>query len=478
VSAGAATSRNRAREARAGILADAAPRPFWLDQPDAPAPRAPLEGPLEADLVVVGGGLTGLWTALQAAEEGRRVVLLEAERIAFAASGRNGGFCAASLTHGVLNGLSRWPREIDALERMGRENLVGMRADVERHGIDCGWEDTGAIDVATAPHQVAWLAGEAEQLRRLGWDAELLDAGAMRAQVDSPTYLGGLWSRDACALVDPARLCWGLARAVEAAGGRVFERSAVTALRRDGAGVRAATAAGAVRARHALLATSAFPPLVRAIRRYVAPVYDYVLVTEPLSQAQRGAIGWRGRQGLSDVANRFHYYRQTADDRILWGGYDAIYRFGGRVTPERDQRPATFELLAEHFFATFPQLEGLRFSHRWGGAIDTSSRFSALWGRALGSRAIYVVGLHRARRRREPLRRAGRPRPARRARDRAHAAGDGAAPAAPVPARAGALGRHPADAPGARARGRAGRPPRPVAARARPAWPRLRLLSG
>ncbi len=374
------------------MIADAAPRPFWLDHPDAPAARPPLGGAVEADLVVVGGGLTGLWTALQAAEEGKRVVLLEGERIAYGASGRNGGFCAASLTHGIANGLARWPGEMDALERMGRENLDGIRATIARHGIECGWEDTGTIDVATAPHQVAWLERETEQLRRFGWDAELLDAEAMRAQIDSPTYLGGVWTRGAASLVDPARLSWGLARAAAAAGTAVFESSPVTALRADGAGVRAVTAGGSVRARHALLATSAFPPLVRAIRRYVVPVYDYVLVTEPLSQAQRDAIGWHGRQGLSDLANQFHYYRQTDDHRILWGGYDAIYDFGGRVAPERDQRPATFELLSEHFFATFPQLAGLGFTHRWGGAIDTCSRFSAMWGRALGGRAAYVVG--------------------------------------------------------------------------------------
>jgi glycine/D-amino acid oxidase-like deaminating enzyme len=220
----------------------------------------------------------------------------------------------------------------------------------------------------------------------------VLDREAVRALVDSPTYLGGVLTRDASALVDPARLCWGLARAAEAAGAVVCEGSAVTGLRRAGAGVLAETAAGAVRARGALLATSAFPPLVRAVRRYVVPVYDYVLVTEPLTRAQLDAIGWRGRQGLADMGNQFHYYRRTADDRILWGGYDAIYGFGGRVTPERDQRPATFELLAEHFSATFPQLDGLRFSHRWGGAIDTCSRFSAFWGRALDGRAVYVAG--------------------------------------------------------------------------------------
>ena len=373
-------------------MRDAAPRAFWLDHPDAPPTRPPLDGSAEADLVVVGGGLTGLWTALQAAEEGKRVVLLEGERIAFGASGRNGGFCAASLTHGIANGLARWPGEMETLERLARANLDGIRATVARNAIECGWQDRGVIDVATEPHQLEWLAQQAAQLRRFGWDAELLDAAALRAQVDSPTYLGGVWSRDSAALVDPARLCWGLARAAEEAGAVVHESSPVIALRPEGAGVRADTAGGSVRSRHALLATSAFPPLVRAIRRYVVPVYDYVLVTEPLSEAQHHAIGWRGRQGISDMANRFHYYRQTDDGRIVWGGYDAIYDFGGRVAPERDQRPETFELLAEHFFATFPQLEGLRFTHRWGGAIDTCSRFSALWGRALGGRAAYVVG--------------------------------------------------------------------------------------
>jgi glycine/D-amino acid oxidase-like deaminating enzyme len=374
------------------VTEDAAPRPFWLDTPDAPPERPPLEAVVEADLVVVGGGLTGLWAALQAAEEGGRVVLVEAERLAFGASGRNGGFCVASLTHGIENGLARWPDELATLERLGRQNLAGIRETVARHRIDCRWEDTGMIHVATAAHQLSGLAEAAELLRRHGWDAELLDADAMRAQVNSPTYLGGMWSHDDCALVDPARMCWGLARAVEAAGGSIHEGTRAAALARDGAGVRVDAPGGRVLARRALLATSAFPPLVRAIRRYVVPVYDYVLVTEPLSEAQREAIGWRGRQGLSDVSNQFHYYRQTADHRILWGGYDAVYDFGGRVAPERDQRPATFALLAEHFFATFPQLEGLRFSHRWGGAIDTCSRFSAMWGQALGGRAVYVVG--------------------------------------------------------------------------------------
>jgi glycine/D-amino acid oxidase-like deaminating enzyme len=141
-----------------------------------------------------------------------------------------------------------------------------------------------------------------------------------------------------------------------------------------------------------LLATSAYPPLVRAVRRYVVPVYDHVLVTEPLSAAQRDAVGWANRQGVSDSANRFHYYRLTAGDRILWGGYDALYRPGGPVDDRYDDHDPTFARLSQHFFTTFPQLEGLRFTHRWGGAIDTCSRFSVFFGTAMGGRVAYAAG--------------------------------------------------------------------------------------
>jgi glycine/D-amino acid oxidase-like deaminating enzyme len=152
------------------------------------------------------------------------------------------------------------------------------------------------------------------------------------------------------------------------------------------------TEAGVVDARRVLLATSAYPPLLGAVRRYVAPVYDYVLVTEPLTAEQQRAVGWARGQGISDMGNQFHYYRPTADGRILWGGYDAVYRYGGDVGPHRDDHEATFAMLSQHFFTTFPQLEGIRFSHRWGGAIDTCSRFSVFFGRAHGGRVAYALG--------------------------------------------------------------------------------------
>ena len=376
-------------------FADAAPIPYWLDRSERPAPAPPLEGEASADLAVVGGGLAGLWAALIAKERdpSRDVALLEADRIAGAASGRNGGFFISSLTHGIGNGAARYPDEIATLERLGLESFEAAAQAFERHGIECGFERHGDVEVALEPHEVEWLAEEADLLRRHGHDVTLLDRDEVRGELDSPLYHGGRWQRSGAALVDPAQLAWGLADAARSAGVRVFEGTPARRLRPAGSGHLDLALPGArLRARRALLATGAFPGLVRASRRRVVPVWDYVLVTERLTAEQRAAIGWRNRQGFGDSANQFHYYRLTADDRILWGGYDAIYRYGNGLAADLAQRDASFAVLAQHFFATFPQLEGIRFSHRWGGAIDTCSRFFAFAGTALSGRVAYTVG--------------------------------------------------------------------------------------
>jgi glycine/D-amino acid oxidase-like deaminating enzyme len=156
--------------------------------------------------------------------------------------------------------------------------------------------------------------------------------------------------------------------------------------------MRVTTPYGRVLAPRVALATNVFPSLVKRARPFVVPVWDYVLVTEPLSAEQMASIGWRQRQGIGDSANQFHYFRLTADDRILWGGYDAIYYYGNGLGERHEHRPETYAKLAEHFFTAFPQLEGLRFSHAWGGAIDTCTRFCSFWGQAHGGRVAYVMG--------------------------------------------------------------------------------------
>jgi glycine/D-amino acid oxidase-like deaminating enzyme len=372
-------------------LTDAAPTPYWLDRPERPAPRAALGAHDTTDLCVVGGGYSGLWTAIRAKERdpGRDVLLLEGSRVGWAASGRNGGFCAASLTHGHANGADRWPSEIDTLDRLGRENLDELERSLERYRIDCDFHRPGALAVATEPHQVAWLREMADS----NPEARFLDRDAVQAEVASPTFLAGLFEPHDTALVDPARLAWGLASAAEALGVRIHEGTRVTGLSSAGAGLDVRTDAGyVVRAGRVALGTNAFPSLVRRVRLHTVPVYDYALMTEPLSAEQLDSVRWRNRQGLDDLTNQFHYFRMTSDDRILWGGYDAIYHYGRQMRPSYDQRPETFDLLARQFFATFPQLDGLRFSHRWGGAIDTCTRFCAFFGTAYAGRAAYALG--------------------------------------------------------------------------------------
>ncbi|HTY71461.1 MAG TPA: FAD-dependent oxidoreductase, partial [Actinomycetes bacterium] len=277
-------------------------------------------------------------------------------------------------------------------QRLGRENLDAIAATLQRYDVDAEFERTGALDVATAPWQAEELREHAETLADMDEHVEWLDADAVRALVDSPTYHGGLLDRTGTALVHPAKLAWALREACLRAGVRLHERSEVRSLDADGSGVLARTAYGSVRATRAALATNVFPPLVRRVRKYVVPVWDYVLVTEPLSGDQRKSIGWKGRQGVGDAGNQFHYYRLTADNRILWGGYDAVYHYGNGMGPGHEHDHEVYARLASHFFETFPSLEGLRFTHRWGGAIDTCTRFCAFWGTAHGGRSAYVAG--------------------------------------------------------------------------------------
>ena len=367
---------------------------LWLSDPERPDALPALRGAATTGLAVVGGGYTGLWTALRAKERypHLEVTVLEAGVCGDQASGRNGGFASASLTHGFGNGHARWPDELAELDRLGAENLDAIGDTVARYGIDCRWERTGELDVATEPHQVAELTELHEAMRAAGHEVELLDESAVRTEVASPTYLAGLWDRRGTAMVEPARLAWGLRRACLELGVRIHEHTPVTGLAREGDAMVVHARTGSLRASRVALGTNAFPPLLRRLRLRTVPVYDYVLATEPLSASQLASVGWRNRQGIGDSANMFHYYRLTRDNRIVWGGYDAVYYFGSRIARSLEQRDTTHGLLAEHFFATFPQLEGLRFSHRWGGVIDTCTQFTAFFGTAHGGRVSYALG--------------------------------------------------------------------------------------
>ena len=374
-------------------LADATPDVFWTDRAERPTPRPALTGAgHRADLVVVGGGFTGLWAALQAKEDdpSRDVVLLERGRLGVAASGRNGGFVSPSLTHGLAQGLACWPDEVPTLERLGADNFAGLVATLERYGIDADFHVPGEITMALSEHQLDAVREGYELHRDHGVPVTYLDAEQARARVDSPRYLAGFLD-PTVGLVDPARLVWGLADAAERLGVRLHEDTSVTGFDEEGGGVRVGTEWGSIMAGRVLLGTGAFRGPLRRLALYTLPVYDHVLMSEPLSGDQLAAVGWEGREGLTDAGNQFHYYRRTLDDRVLFGGYDANYHFPGRIDPRLEQGPS-HELLARHFLEIFPQLDGIRFTHRWAGVIDTTSRFTPVFGTALGGRVAYAVG--------------------------------------------------------------------------------------
>ena len=374
-------------------ISDVKLKPFWLDDPSKPEQASSLTTDIQTDLAIIGGGFTGLWTALQAkqADPNRDVVLLEAGKIAIGASGRNGGFCAASLTHGIENGLSRWKNDLPTLLRLGSENLDGIEATIKQFNIDCDFVRSGEMSVAVEGYQIADLQEEVQQAKHFGAQAQFFNQDEIRSRINSPVFLAGAIEKSN-AMLNPARLAWGLKKACLQLGVRFFEETPVTALEERRETLILKTPHGQVEARKAAMATNAFPPLLKHLRLYVVPVYDYVLMTEPLSKSQHDSIGWYGREGLSDNANQFHYSQITSEGRILWGGYDAIYHRNNQVSPQLENRPASFGLLAEHFFQVFPQLEGLRFTHAWGGVIDTSSRYTAFWGQAYKNKLAYAMG--------------------------------------------------------------------------------------
>lgn len=371
-------------------LADTRLSCFWIeDIAESVARYQQLDGGKSVDDVVVGGGFAGLWTAIKLKTEHpeRCVVLLEGKQIGWAASGRNGGFCEASITHGEPNAESRWANETVTLLRIGRENLDAIERFVSENKLDADFERTGLLSVANEAYQVEWLGGRGDP------EVQILDAEQARERINSPTFFGGGFAPRENAIVHPAKLAAELARHAAEIGVEIYENTRVTGL--DGGKqvpVTLATTGGAVSAQRVALCTNVFPSLLKRYTFHTVPVYDYVLVTEPLTDEQLASIGWQGREGLSDMANQFHYSRLTKDNRILWGGYDAVYHAGGRVRGEYEDRMESHRKLASHFFTTFPQLAGIRFTHRWAGAVDSSTRFCAFFGQGYGGRVQHVAG--------------------------------------------------------------------------------------
>ncbi len=374
-------------------LAAASSNPYWSTTVGDSTACPPPASDVACDLAIIGGGFTGLWSALKARERypDARIVVLESGKCGHAASGRNGGFCAPSISHGVSNALARWPREAETLIRLGRENLEALAQDLDAFEIDCDFELAGKLNVAATPWQINGLRAMAQNYNRFGIDNTLLEGEAFRKKLDSPTYMAGLFEPN-YGLVNPGKLVAGLRKCCLARGVAIHEYTLVTALRATEQAIVLRTQDATITAKKTILATNAARPLLKRLRTAIIPVYDYSLVTEPLSEEQFTSIGWTGSHGVADSGNQFHYARKTADNRVLWAGFDAIYHYGSNCDPSLLQRPETFKLLAQQFAQSFPTLANIRFDFKWGGIIDTSARTTFFSGTACKGRLTYAMG--------------------------------------------------------------------------------------
>ncbi|WP_374712918.1 NAD(P)/FAD-dependent oxidoreductase [Symbiobacterium terraclitae] len=364
---------------------------FWLETAGAYEERPPLAGDHVADVCIIGGGFTGISAALHLKERepGLRVVVLESAVVGYGASGRNAGF---SMTlFGLSPEVTRWRFGLQGL-READAYMVRAVAEVRRrvaeHGIDCDYEENGLLTVAASDAQRRRLQREMELARRAGaHETTWLEAEAVRDLVNSPAFCGARLD-PVCAILNPARLVRGLARAAEEAGAVICERTPALEVE-PGPRVRIRTAHGQVVAEKAILATNAYSHQFRPVRSRQLPVHTYIVLTEPLSPAQLEAIGWRRRQGIEDGRNLIHYFRLTADNRLLMGGEDAHYYWGSAVG--RDRNPVLQQRLQEAVKRTFPALAGVRFTHHWGGPISATLDLAPAIGR-IGSNLLYSVG--------------------------------------------------------------------------------------
>jgi len=331
-------------------------------------------GPVEADVAILGAGFTGLWTAyyLLAQDPSLRVVVLEAEIAGFGASGRNGAWCSSGFPVSPGELQRRFRREA------ARELLIEMRGAVEEVGriataeeIDAQYFRGGQLRVAHGPSQLPAIESAYESLRGLGLedDLRLLDADETAGRVRITDARGALFNPH-CATIHPARLARGLARTVERLGGEIFERTPVTDFEAGGKNVpRLVTDSGEVRARTVVLAGEAYLARLRKLRRQVLPIYSLIVLTEPLSEERWAEIGWEGRECVASNRYTIDYLSRTEDGRILFGGRGAPYRYGSRIRDEYDRHEPTHQMLRHTARNWFPALEGVRFTHAWGGPL-------------------------------------------------------------------------------------------------------------
>jgi len=322
------------------------------------------------------------------------VAVVEQGIAAWGASGRNAGMLAETIDHTHGLAIQHFgAAEAYRLATLGEQNVRELTGFIRDRAIECDYQPSGRFMASFTEAHLEEARRNVDIATSLGIDTHrLLSKEEMQAEVHSPRYLGGLEVRGG-GIMDPARFTDGLRQEAERLGVRVYERTRVDRIVEDGAGVRLVANGTTLKARRAVLGTSAYTHhlLPEVLHRFI-PLYDYIAVSEPLSAAQWEAIGWKGRQGITDGRTFFNYYRPTADGRVLWGTSEASYYRGNRVDESCDHSQPHYDSLKESWRKTFPQLADLEWPYAWGGPICSTTRLTPYFGQALGGRAWYGLG--------------------------------------------------------------------------------------
>ncbi len=360
---------------------------WWIAEAGAPPALDPLRGAIDADVLVLGGGFTGLWTAWHAieAEPAARVVVVEADRCSTGPSGRNGGF--ASTLHLSRPSLvaAYGPVPAQAIVDASVESVRAIGAFCEREGVDAWYHAAPHLVLATAPAQDGVSADAVD-----GVEVHALGRREARSRCDSPIVRGGVEVRSG-ATVHPARLAFGLRSRLLARGVSIFESTPVRTLRADGGVMVAGTPHGSVRAVAVAVAIGAASGVVAPLRRRLTVSSSHIVITEPVPDVIE-ELGWTGGEAISDARALLHYFRTTRDGRILFGWAGGRMAAGARTGGRMDVDPEVIARVARDLVRFFPQLEGRRIDHAWGGPIDVSPTHLPMIVSLPGGRAHAAFG--------------------------------------------------------------------------------------
>jgi glycine/D-amino acid oxidase-like deaminating enzyme len=347
---------------------------FWLeDSGDPLIPRPALQRSEDVDVAILGGGYTGLWTAycLLRANPGLKVAVVEREIAGYGASGRNGGWSSPRFPVSAGAMTARWGADSARAVLLALQSAVDSIRDVsELEGIDTCFRPAGTLTVARGAHQVPSLRGAYAAYAKLGLADRysFLTPGEVAERVQVTDVHGGLYTPDG-ASIHPGRLVRGLARAVEARGGVIYEQTPVTNFH-GGSNARLITNSGEIRAKKAIvLAGEAYLTRLPRLRRALLPVYSLICLTEPLTPAQWSQIGWANGENLASTRNTVVYLTKTPDGRILFGSRGAPYTYGSVIRDQQDRHPETLSMIQQSVLDWFPALAGIRFTHGWGGPV-------------------------------------------------------------------------------------------------------------